>query len=86
MTESIRSFTEKCIVTEDGEEKEVDVVVLGAGFKVAQYFWPVDYLGTEGMTLKKLWEKDGARSVSPFSSVLITTAKVEVQEHLLNGD
>jgi len=29
---------------------------------VAQYLWPIDYVGTEGMTLQKVWEKDGARS------------------------
>lgn len=46
----------------DGKTHEFDIIVLGAGFKVSQYLWPVDYIGTEEMTLQKAWEKDGARS------------------------
>lgn len=46
----------------DGTEHIFDIIVLGAGFKVSQYLWPVEYEGTNGMTLQKAWEKDGARS------------------------
>lgn len=62
VTDGIDSFTESGIITASGEKMEFDVVVLGAGFKVSQYLWPVEYLGTEGVALQKLWEKDGARS------------------------
>jgi 4-hydroxyacetophenone monooxygenase len=62
VTDGIERFTEKGVITENGEEREFDVVVLGAGFKVSQCLWPVEYIGTEGMTLQKLWKKDGARS------------------------
>jgi 4-hydroxyacetophenone monooxygenase len=62
VTDDIERITETGIVSKDGTEREFDMIVLGAGFKVSQYFWPVEYEGTEGMTLKKLWEKDGARS------------------------
>lgn len=62
VTDDIECVTETGIITKDGIERQFDMIVLGAGFKVAQYFWPVEYEGTEGMTLKKLWEKDGARS------------------------
>jgi 4-hydroxyacetophenone monooxygenase len=62
ITEGIDCITETGIRTRDGGETTVDMIALGAGFQVSQYFWPVDYLGTEGMTLQKAWEKDGARS------------------------
>ncbi|RDW57181.1 hypothetical protein BP6252_13829 [Coleophoma cylindrospora] len=61
ITDGIECITETGIRTKDGERQH-DMIVLGAGFKVSQYFFPVEYKGTEGMTLKKLWEKDGARS------------------------
>lgn len=47
---------------QDGTERDFDLIVLGAGFKVSHYFWPVEYRGRGGMTLEKGWEKDGARS------------------------
>jgi 4-hydroxyacetophenone monooxygenase len=45
-----------------GTQKEFDLIVLGASFKVSSYFWPCEYLGRSGITLEKAWEKDGARS------------------------
>lgn len=58
----IERITPKGIKTQDGVEIEYDMIVLGAGFKTSQYLWPVDYTGTQGMTLGKAWEIDGARS------------------------
>jgi 4-hydroxyacetophenone monooxygenase len=58
----IDSITETGIRMKDGTEHNFDIIILGAGFKVSQYLWPVDYIGREGMTLAKAWEKDGARS------------------------
>jgi 4-hydroxyacetophenone monooxygenase len=62
ITEDIERITEKGIKTVDGNEIEYDLIILGAGFKTSQYLWPVDYTGTQGMTLTKAWAKDGARS------------------------
>lgn len=62
ITDGIEKITEKGIMTKDGKEIEYDMIVLGAGFKTSQYLWPVDYTGTQGMTLTKAWKKDGARS------------------------
>lgn len=62
VTEGIERITEKGIITMDGQEREFDIIVLAGGFKVSQYLWPVEYVGREGMTLQKAWEKDGARS------------------------
>ncbi|KAM3414445.1 hypothetical protein BST61_g9610 [Cercospora zeina] len=62
VTEKIDRFTEAGIATADRKLREFDVVVLGTGFKVAEYFWPCEYVGRDGITLEDLWNKDGARS------------------------
>ncbi|CAG9996236.1 unnamed protein product [Clonostachys byssicola] len=62
VTDKIESFTENGIKTADGAEREFDIVILGTGFKVSQYFWPCKYVGRNGTTLEDLWKKDGARS------------------------
>ena len=62
VTTGIDHFTEKGIVTTDGVEREFDMVVLGAGFKVSKYFWPCEYVGKGGTRLEDCWTKDGARS------------------------
>lgn len=62
ITDDIERITPKGIKTKDGTEIEYDMIILGAGFKTTQYLWPVNYTGTQGMTLSKAWKKDGARS------------------------
>ena len=62
VTTGIERFVPEGIVTRDRTIHEVDLVVLGAGFKVSQYLWPVDYIGLDGTTLTALWDRDGARA------------------------
>jgi 4-hydroxyacetophenone monooxygenase len=57
----IDRFTPTGIVTADGE-RSFDLVILAAGFDVARYLWPVDYVGRDGARLEDLWNKDGARA------------------------
>jgi 4-hydroxyacetophenone monooxygenase len=59
---AIDTITDEGIRMKSGEQKQFDLIVLGAGFNVGSYFWPVEYTGRSGMTLEKSWEKDGARS------------------------
>lgn len=61
-TDGIERFTHNAIVSRDGTERRFDLVVLGAGFKVSQYLWPVDYVGRGGASLADLWAQDGARA------------------------
>lgn len=58
----IKTFTKDGIISQDGTERKFDTVVLGAGFKVSQYLWPVQYVGRDGRQLQDLWGKDGARA------------------------
>lgn len=62
ITDDIDRITETGIRTTGGKEIAYDMIVLGAGFKTSQYLWPVNYVGSQGMTLSKAWERDGARS------------------------
>lgn len=61
-TGGIERFTADGIVSRDGSIAAFDLVVLGAGFKVSQYLWPVDYVGRDGASLEALWCHDGARA------------------------
>lgn len=61
-TGGIQTITEDGIISNDGIERKFDLIVLGAGFKVSQYLWPVKYVGRDGAQLEDLWEKDGARA------------------------
>ncbi|KAK6067724.1 4-hydroxyacetophenone monooxygenase [Seiridium cupressi] len=60
--DKIDSFTKTGIRSQDGAERNFDVVVLGTGFKVQQYFWPCKPVGRDGSTMEELWKKDGPRS------------------------
>ncbi|MFN3387574.1 MAG: flavin-containing monooxygenase [Allosphingosinicella sp.] len=62
VTDKIERITPKGILSADGEEREFDLIVVGAGFQTSRYLHPVNYVGRGGMTLDKAWEKDGARS------------------------
>lgn len=62
VTDRIESVTPKGVCTEDGTERAFDLIILGSGFDVQRYFWPVDYKGRNGRTLDDLWAKDGVRS------------------------
>lgn len=62
VTEGIERITPKGVLTKDGVERPLDLIVLAAGFSVSRYLWPVRYEGRGGLTLEKAWAKDGARA------------------------
>lgn len=62
VTDKIERITPTGIRTEDGTERPVDLIIIGCGFRVQEYFWPVNYVGRDGATLPELWKRDGARS------------------------
>lgn len=62
VTEPIDRITPKGVLTRDGQEREFDLIILGAGFKVERYLWPVHYEGRDGVTLERAWDCDGARA------------------------
>ena len=50
------------IVDADGKQHDVDVIVYATGFRAHDFLYPMSVTGREGMTLEKLWSKDGARA------------------------
>jgi 4-hydroxyacetophenone monooxygenase len=62
VTEGIERITADGIVTKDGVEHALDMIVVAGGFKVERYLWPVRYEGRQGKTLESAWLKDGARA------------------------
>jgi 4-hydroxyacetophenone monooxygenase len=62
LTEGIDRITPSGILTKDGTEHELDLIVVAGGFKVERYLWPVRYAGRQGVSLEQAWEKDGARA------------------------
>jgi 4-hydroxyacetophenone monooxygenase len=62
VTEGIDRITDAGIVTKDGVLHDLDLIVLAGGFKTERYLWPVQYRGSDGITLEQAWEHDGARA------------------------
>lgn len=62
VTGGIQQITPNGIVDSTGAERAFDLIVLGAGFHVEKYLYPIEFSGRDGMTLDKAWDKDGPRS------------------------
>jgi 4-hydroxyacetophenone monooxygenase len=62
VSDGIRAITDKGIVTNDGRELEVDVIVYATGFRADKYLWPMEVRGRGGRRLAELWAKDGPRA------------------------
>jgi 4-hydroxyacetophenone monooxygenase len=62
VTDSISHIDKSAINMTNGDRYEVDAIVLGSGFDVGKYFWPVVYKGQSGVTLEDAWRRDGARA------------------------
>lgn len=73
--EAIREVTERGIVTADGVEREVDVLIHGTGFAASDFLAPMRIHGRGGLDLNQAW-RDGAEaykgiSVSGFPNLFI---------------
>lgn len=67
VTESIQCITADGIrsidpATDEPVDRAFDLIVLGSGFRVGEYLWPVEYTGRAGATLEQQWKTDGARA------------------------
>jgi len=54
-TEKIVRITETAVVTADGVEREVDTIILGTGFKIADSLLRVSITGRDGIKLVDQW-------------------------------
>jgi cyclohexanone monooxygenase len=60
-TSPIQRITPQGVLTEDGIERELDVLIFGTGFKAADYLGAIDVYGAGGRRLKDDW-KNGAEA------------------------
>ncbi len=58
VTDQIAAISEHGIITSDGEEHQVDVIIFATGFKAADYLEPMKITGREGRDLHRWWDGD----------------------------
>jgi 4-hydroxyacetophenone monooxygenase len=58
VSDTIREITPHGIVTDDGVEHDVDVIVYGTGFQAANFLTPMRVTGRGGIDLHELWAGD----------------------------
>ncbi len=61
ITDPINRITESSIVTANGEERPIDVIILATGFETTRFLSVVDVTGRDGLRLEDKW-RDGARA------------------------
>jgi cation diffusion facilitator CzcD-associated flavoprotein CzcO len=61
VTDPIRELTAHGVVTKDGRERPVDLVVYATGFKASEFLAPMEIRGRSGHDLRQAW-KDGAEA------------------------
>jgi len=61
VTSPARALRSRSVVTEDGTECEVDVVVCATGYAAADYLGQIEVTGEDATTLKQAW-RDGPRA------------------------
>ena len=62
VTSAIARVTPTCVVTESGEEHDVDVIILATGFETTRLLWPMEVRGRNGQTIRELWGEDDSRA------------------------
>lgn len=63
VTEGIERITPTGIVTADGNELPVDVIIAATGFSVSKFLWPTEFRGEGGERIHDRWNNgDGARA------------------------
>jgi 4-hydroxyacetophenone monooxygenase len=62
VTNPIAEIDETGIKMTNGTHYDLDAIVLGSGFDIGKFFFPVHYQGEGGKTFAEVWEKDGPRS------------------------
>jgi 4-hydroxyacetophenone monooxygenase len=62
VTDRVAEVRADRVVTDDGAEYEVDVIVLATGFDVVQFLAPMSVTGRDGRNLHEVWQGDDARA------------------------
>ncbi len=62
VTTPITRIGKHSILTEDGQEREVDMIIAAVGFQTSKYLWPAEYHGIGGSTIEEVWSDQGAKA------------------------
>jgi 4-hydroxyacetophenone monooxygenase len=62
VTDRVTEIRPDGVVTADGTEHEVDIIILATGFDVVRFLAPMNITGRNGQTLDETWEGDDARA------------------------
>jgi 4-hydroxyacetophenone monooxygenase len=62
VTKRVNEVRANSVVTADGIEHELDVLVLATGFDVVRFLAPMQITGRSGRTLESAWDGDDARA------------------------
>jgi cation diffusion facilitator CzcD-associated flavoprotein CzcO len=68
VTDPIERFTADAVVTVDGVERQVDMIVLATGFAATQFAATVDITGREGLAIAAAWS-EGAQAYLGVTTV-----------------
>lgn len=68
VTDPIARFTPRGILTADGRERAVDVVVTATGFDVVKFLWPARFTGVGGVDLHQRWAEEDPRA---YASLMV---------------
>lgn len=63
VTDPIQSVTPKGIVTADGTERPVDVIIYATGFHVTDSYKAFDLVGLNGANLVDMWDQNGLEAL-----------------------
>lgn len=66
VNDAIVEITERGVVTADGREREVDVLIYGTGFAASDFLAPMQIKGLNGLDLNQIW-RDGAEAYKGIS-------------------
>ena len=62
VTDGIHRITPAGVVTRNGANHELDVIIYGTGFRSTEFLAPMDIRGRDGRSLRDSWEETGAEA------------------------
>lgn len=86
VTEEIREVRQRSVITADGTERAVDVIVFGTGFRAAEMPMAQRIRGRNGRLLARQWDESGARAylgttVAGFPNLFLLTGPNSALAH-----
>ncbi len=60
--QGVTSVTGNRVMSSDGAEHEVDVLIVATGYDVARFLSPVEVVGRGGTTVREAWDDDDSRA------------------------